>query len=341
MRLSLRIIFIILVILKVNSGYSAANSITDIIANNQVENNNYTYKSILEKSTEEQNVAKYFKLIDLFANPKANEIVLIRGKLVQILNDNNLFVFQDGNTVANITISPNLWAAINEKAYILDKNIQILAKVIINNTNNSVSFQSIKIFNKNSDTDNYILTQNDKDIAEKLSLNDDTKLTTITIADTAASATTKNSEENFDSVEETQNKKTNNLYGVTTAKEKNPVSTEQDTKTIENTNTSSISEKKITSEDFPDDKPAEQKESDVSKQSEAEPTKEAEETIIKEEKPEPEITNKVPEEDYLNYKKTLSEEKNVVTPEEIQKLEAYDKTNPAQKEKKSFFSWRK
>lgn len=349
MKLSLHIIFIIFVILKASSGFSAANPITDIIVDHQERGKDRIYKSIVDQSAEEQNIAKYYKLSDLFASPQANEIVIIRGKLVQNLNNEDSFVFQDGGAVVNITIDPKLWNDAGEKSYALDKNLQFLAKVIINDSNNAVSLQTIKIFHKISDTNNYILTQNDKNVAKQLNSSKNKKLTTRTIADTTPTLESKdiNTEEDLDSIGEAESKSTNNLYGIpTTEKEKNvaeqPKIIEEKKDDVKNNSTEP---KQVEPANMPEDKPAEEKQAETdTMNTQDQDIQQQEET--KEEEPEPEIHNKVPDEVHLQYKRMetdaeAKEERENIKPEDLQKLKQYDDNPPAERKKKSLFSFGK
>ncbi|MDR0483765.1 MAG: hypothetical protein LBH40_00605 [Alphaproteobacteria bacterium] len=194
--------FLTISFFQINFGFAEPSEMTGVVLQHNKGNdqNVRKYRTIVDSSEVEQNVAKYQKLSDIFANPVPNQVVLLRGKLVQSLNGKDLFVFQDDNIISNMVVSPNLWQEVNEKNYVLDKNIQFLAKVSINQDNQSIYLQTIRIFGNYSKTENYVLTLEDKEANKALKsvdkitqLNPNNKLRLI--ADTSTSDETPTADE--------------------------------------------------------------------------------------------------------------------------------------------------
>jgi len=341
---------------QISIGFADPSEMTEVVLEHNKSNDQNIKKlrTIVDSASDEQSVAKYQKLGEIFASPTPNQLVLLRGKLVQSLNGKDLFVFQDDNIISNMLISPNLWEQINSKDYILNKNIQFLAKVSINQENQSIYLQTIRIFANYSNTESYVLTNEDKELSDSLNkkiamnyknqfkLAADTK-SAENNAETAPPAA--DDTENFDSVDEEETSKaTNNPY-IESFKQKELIAPQKNNNTPapqENTDdeksnaeTAIVKEdsQETTANDKLDTNPIEPKpevseeaspEKDVNQENEVTP----EETYTEEnyhETPVPEeVKNKVPNEKILQTKGQAHENYNVIQPEEIERSKKND-----------------
>jgi hypothetical protein len=356
--------FLAVAFFQSNIGFAEPSEMTEVVLqhNKGNDDNIKKYRTIVDSSSEEQNIAKYQKLSDVFASPVPNQLVLLRGKLVQSLNGKDLFVFQDDNIISNMIITPSLWAQINEKSYVLDKNIQFLAKVSINHDNQSIELQAIKIFSGISNTESYVLTGEDKELSRSLS--DKVAMVSannfkIVAAETLTTEGNTAQEDN-NSVDENNNAPENNAQGNNAVENNNSVD-EEAAKPAENPYIDSFRNKElpaapsnaketshaITKEDthptIANDKldtNSSVKEETIDENASIEESESAKEPVV-EAAPRPypseDVKNQVPAETTLKTRAAYHEDYNVLEPEEIKKAETSDNKPKQTEQKKS--SW--
>ncbi len=362
----LKALLMLCVIFKLILTEVTASEITSIILEHHSNNeNDANYRVIADTNNEQQNIATYYKLSELLADPKNNEFVILRGELLQSLNNKNLFIFQDSNTISNLTIDSRLWSTISKKSYLLNKKLQFLVKVTISHDNNLINLETLKIFSKLSDSDHYALTEEDEGIIQQLHSSETNDLI-IKPVNNNLPTKSENLEslepvEELDSIDELENARLTESL-VNNEENKNILHNEDSSSKIDNDYTTVLQESedndqvdnnnetvKDTDEEIYNNETVKDTDEEIYNN---ETVKDTDEEIYNNETvkdTDEEIYNRVSENQRLKYKIVINGDSNstfkpeAFKPEELHEIENRDQREffPTKKKKKSFFSFLK